>query len=77
MIFGLGGKLVNENAPNFGKGWTSIDTSKFNDLYAQGQPIPKIADNLGRDQLGVCFRVFNHDHPSIPLQFVRFWDESK
>lgn len=70
MIFGLSGNLVDEAAPRFGQGWSSADLETFQKLYSQGRPVPEIAKELGRDQLGLCFRIFMYVRPAIPRKFA-------
>lgn len=57
--------LVDEQAENFGQFWTDEDSASLESQYLDGVPIEKIAANLGRDKLGVCFRVLEAFAPEI------------
>lgn len=70
--------LVDEGAVNFGQSWTDEDAAALKSCYLSGLSIGEIADKLGRDKLGVCFRVLeafapelrkaNHSFLGAPLQ---------
>lgn len=49
--------LVDENAPNYGKYWETEHLNILEERFDEGMAIPEIAKLLGRDKLGVCFRI--------------------
>jgi hypothetical protein len=58
-VLGQTEPLVDEGAENFGQFWTDEDSATLEDQYLDGVSIEKIAKNLGRDKLGICFRVLD------------------
>jgi hypothetical protein len=71
-VLGQTEPLVDEGAENFGQFWTDEDSATLEDQYLDGVPIEKIAENLGRDKLGVCFRVLDAFAPEIRQTYQGF-----
>jgi hypothetical protein len=57
--------LVDPSAEQFGRLWSSDDISNLEDAYYDGVWLPSVALKLGRDQLGVAFRLFECRLPSV------------
>lgn len=73
IIFDLEGDLVDETAENFGNSWTKREVQTLYESYRESKTIPEIAVLLGRDQLGVCFKVFTYLVPPVPKpQLLRY-----
>lgn len=64
-VLGQSEPLVDEEAENFGQFWTDEDSTALENQYLEGLTIERIAKNLGRDKLGVCFRVLDAFAPEI------------
>jgi hypothetical protein len=64
-VLGQTEPLVDEGAENFGQFWTDKDSATLEDQFLDGVSIEKIAKNLGRDKLGICFRVLDTFAPEI------------
>jgi hypothetical protein len=65
---------VNEEAPHFGKAWQDTHRARLGFLYRTGITVPDIAEDLGRDLLGVLYRIFTGFNPVIPLEVVFQYD---
>ena len=57
-------------ARNYRKPWHWGDNSKLWRMYAVGVPIPTIADKLGRDELGICYRLLSKQYVIVPRAIV-------
>ncbi|MGP4033841.1 YqaJ viral recombinase family protein [Pseudarthrobacter sp. 1C304] len=57
--------LVDPSAEHFGTAWSSEDISNLADAYYDGVWLPSVALELGRDQLGVAFRLFECRLPTV------------
>ncbi|WP_229992837.1 YqaJ viral recombinase family protein [Arthrobacter sp. Bi26] len=72
VVFELTRQLLNSEAPlvdplaeHYGNYWSSDDISNLTDAYYDGVWLPSIARGLGRDQLGVAFRLFECRLPGV------------
>lgn len=73
IIFSLEGELVDVAVENFGNSWSKNEVQRLCELYRESRSIPEIATALGRDQLGVCFKIFEYLNPPVPKdQLVRY-----
>jgi hypothetical protein len=60
-----------ENSPNYGKNWTWIEDQLLKRDFQLRRPIKEIARGLGRDSLGIAYRVLETLSPQIPPKWVR------
>jgi len=58
-------------APNFGKRWTWADDQILRNEFQLRRPVKTIARTLGRDRLGVAFRILGLFDPPIPKRVIR------
>jgi hypothetical protein len=58
--------VVDSSARYFRKPWDYFHNSELRRLYALGKKPSEIADALGRDELGVCFRLLSDFELVIP-----------
>jgi hypothetical protein len=63
--------VADSSAPYFGKPWDYFHNSELRRLYALGKKPSEIADALGRDELGVCFRLLSNFELVIPRAVIR------
>ena len=47
----------NPAAKKYRQRWNWADNSRLWRMYAVGIPIPSIAEKLGRDEMGICYRL--------------------
>lgn len=64
------GELVNEDAVKFGQTWSSEDLDRLRHGYRASASIKDLADLLGRDQLGVAFRLFQLGIPKVSDRLI-------
>lgn len=81
IVVKLSGLLLDRNQPlrdkdakNFGKPWNWVHDSKLWRMYALRTPIPQMAANLERDELGVCFRLLSEKMVIMPRRIVEEFD---
>lgn len=58
------------SAPHYGKPWNQLELGFLWKAHALGHSIPKIAARLGRDELGVCFRILSEQMVVLPRSVV-------
>ena len=58
------------SAPRYGEEWTWRDDQVLRREFQLGKPINQIAEALGRDELGVAFRILAFFEPQIPAAIV-------
>lgn len=63
--------MADRSAPCFRKPWDYSHTSELRRLHALGKKPSDIADALGRDELGVCFRLLSNFELVIPRAVVK------
>lgn len=63
--------VVDSSAPYFRKPWDYFHNSELRRLHALGKKPSEIADALGRDELGVCFRLLSNFELVIPRAVVK------
>lgn len=71
LLLEISNPLQDAGAKNYGKTWTWVDNSKLWRMYAVRTPIPQIAAKLGRDELGVCFRLLSEQMVVLPRKIVK------
>jgi hypothetical protein len=70
-MFGLEGALVDASAENWGKGWDSESKTTMTTLVRAGKSIDEICESLGRDRLGVLYRIFSGLNPVVPSRVMK------
>ena len=70
LLLGIEDPRQNSTAKNYRKPWHWGDDSKLWRMYAVGVPIPTIADKLGRDELGICYRILAEQYAIVPKAIV-------
>jgi hypothetical protein len=60
-----------ENSPNFGKHWSWIEDQLLKRDFQLRRPIKEIARKLGRDSLGIAYRVLETLSPQIPPKWAK------
>lgn len=61
----------NTKAENYRKPWSWADDSRLWRMYAIGASVRSIADSLGRDELGVCYRLIAENLLIVPKTVVK------
>lgn len=70
LLFGLEFPTQNPDAENFQKNWSWVETSRLWRMYAVGIPVQVIAHKLGRDELGICYRLLTENLIVVPATVV-------
>lgn len=70
LLLEISNPIQDTGAKNYGKTWSWVDNSKLWRMYAVRTPIPQIAAKLGRDELGVCFRLLSEQMVVLPRKIV-------
>ncbi len=65
-IFSIDGELVNPNAKNFRVPWSADSYKKLAALLRLGKGVDEICEELGRDRLGVLYKLFERSNPVVP-----------
>lgn len=63
------GDIHDPSVENWGKRYTSADTNALLTQWKRGDDLSEIADALGRDQLGIGWKLL--DHSSRPVELVK------
>ena len=63
--------VADRSAPYFRKPWDYFQNSELRRLHALGKKPSDIADALGRDELGVCFRLLSNFEHVLPRAVVK------
>jgi hypothetical protein len=63
--------MADSSAPCFRKPWDYFHNSELRRLHALGKKPSDIADALGRDERGVCFRLLSNFELVIPRAVVK------
>lgn len=71
QIFALDGELIDSSAENWGMSWSSEDATTLATLVRAGKTIDDICEALGRDRLGVLYRIFARLNPVVPLRVMK------
>jgi hypothetical protein len=71
LILGVKRAASDKNAPRFGKKWSWRDDQVLFREYQLGASPLEIASTLGRDELGVVFRILSLIPPQIPRSIVK------
>ena len=66
LFFDLPEPVQDTSATNYKKPWQRAETSKLWRLYAVRNSIPDIAEKLGRDELGVCYKLLTEQMVILP-----------
>ena len=70
LFFEIDHPSQNPSARNYRKPWNWGDNSKLWRMYAVGVPIATIAKKLGRDELGICYRILSEQYVIVPRAIV-------
>ena len=70
LLFGLEFPAQNPDARNYQKTWSWADNSRLWRMYAVGIPVQIIAHKLGRDELGICYRLLTENLVVVPATVV-------
>lgn len=60
-----------ENSPNYGKHWSWIEDQLLTRDFQLRRPIKEIARRLGRDSMGIAYRVLETLSPQIPPKWAK------
>ena len=71
LLLGVPNPIQNPKAKNYGKTWNWAEISRLRRMYAVRIPISRIAETLGRDELGVCFRLLSEQMIVLPKKLVK------
>lgn len=67
VVFGVRGVIDDESfAPRSGESYTREEQQLLRSRYAAGDPLPDIADAVGRSVLGAGWKLFSLRVPTIP-----------
>lgn len=70
LFFRLEFPTQDPDAPNYRKKWSWAETSRLWRMYAVGIPVQVIARTLGRDELGICYRLLVENYIVVPASVV-------
>ena len=70
LLFGLEFPTQNPDALNYQKTWSWAETSRLWRMYAVGISVQVIAHKLGRDELGICYRLLTENLVVVPATVV-------
>ena len=70
LLFGLESPTQNPEAQNYQKTWSWAENSRLWRMYAVGIPVQVIAHKLGRDELGICYRLLTENLIVVPATVV-------
>lgn len=70
LVLGKKKITTDRRAPRYGEEWTWRDDQVLRREFQLGKPIDQIAATLGRDELGVAFRILAFFEPQIPSAIV-------
>ena len=70
LFFRLEFPTQDPDAPNYRKKWSWAETSRLWRMYAVGIPVQVIARTLGRDELGICYRLLTENLVVVPATVV-------
>ena len=74
LFFSLPDPIQDPSATNYKKPWHRAETTKLWRLYTVRNPIPKIAEKLGRDELGVCYKLLTEQIVILPRSLAEMYD---
>ena len=74
VLLGVSNPKQDTRAKRYRKPWTWAEKSKLWRLYAVRNPIHLIAAKLGRDELGVCFKLLSEQIVILPRHVVEKYD---
>ena len=70
LLFDVRSPQHDPSARNYRQRWNWVDNSKLWRMYAVGIPIPSIAKKLGRDEMGICYRLLTEQLIVVPKATV-------
>lgn len=70
LLFDVRSPQHDPSARNYRQRWNWVDNSKLWRMYAVGIPIPSIAKKLGRDEMGICYRLLAEQLVVVPKATV-------
>ena len=73
LFFAVPEPMQDTSAANYKKPWHGAETAKLWRLYAVRNPIPKIAEKLGRDELGVCYKLLTEQMVILPRSLAEVY----
>ena len=65
QVFSMPTPSENRKAPRFGANWEPGEVERLIEGFQQGVAPTEIARELGRDELGVCWRILETCRPSL------------
>lgn len=71
LFFDIEQPRQDSTARNYRKAWNWADSSKLWRMYAVGASVRAIADRLGRDELGICYRLLTENLVVVPTALVK------
>ena len=66
LLFDVRSPQHDPSARNYRQRWNWVDSSKLWKMYAVGIPISSIAEKLGRDEMGICYRLLAEQFVVVP-----------
>ena len=74
LFFNIEQPEQNSEAPNCGKPWNWGESSRLWKMHAVGTRVQAIAEKLGRDELGVCYRLLSENLVIVPSSIVEKYE---
>lgn len=70
LLFEVNSPQHNPSAQKYRQRWNWADDSRLWRMYAVGMPIRTIAEKLGRDEMGICYRLLTEQLVVVPQATV-------
>jgi hypothetical protein len=70
-FYDLNEELVNPLAEKFRYGWSFEELTHLSEMLTSGHSIDEICSALGRDRLGVLYKIFTGHFPEIPSKVAK------
>lgn len=70
LFFNIQYPEQNSEVSNYGKPWNWGESSRLWRMHAVGAPVSTMAEKLGRDELGVCYRLLSENLVIVPKEIV-------
>lgn len=73
LVLGVDELKSNPQAPSYGRTWDWHDEQLLKREYQLRRPLSRIARALGRDELGVAFKILDM-RPPLPMKIIEKYD---
>ena len=70
LLFEVSSPVHNPSANRYRQRWNWAENSRLWRMYAVGIPIQTIAERLGRDEMGICYRLLTEGMVIVPKATV-------